>query len=80
VLVAAATMPPAAAALSISRRENSDITTSSDQLRRRPTRQTGVTAADAESTEAAIPRVAFHCYIRRLMLKRRIESSQPEDP
>src|SRR6476661_7303494 len=51
VLVAAAIMPPAAAALSISRRENSDITTLLDQLRRRPTRQTGVTAADAESTE-----------------------------
>jgi len=49
------------------------LSTSSDQLRRRPTRQTGVTAADAESTEAAIPRVALRCYIRRLTLKRRIE-------
>jgi uncharacterized protein GlcG (DUF336 family) len=60
VLVAAAIMPPAAAALSMSRRENSDIPPSSDQVPRRAPR---VTAADAESTEVGTPRVTFCWYI-----------------
>jgi hypothetical protein len=65
----------------MSRRENSDIIYSLlESSPRRPTRQTGVTAAEGESTNAGPARAAFRCYIRPHMLKRHIESTPPEDP